>query len=152
MTTFAENKKARFDYEVLETYQAGIELTGPEVKSIRAGQINLTGSYVTFHGKKASLLNAHISPYKFAGEQPDYEPTRSRTLLLHKREIDYLRGKSEEQGLTIVPLSVYSKNRLIKLEIAVARGKQRFDKRETIKKRDLNRELRKNIKFGSDRL
>ena len=152
MTTFAENKKARFDYEVLETYTAGIELTGAEVKSIRAGQITLTGSYVTFHNSKALLLNAHISLYKFAGQKPDYDPTRSRTLLLHKREIKYLRGKSEEQGLTIVPLRVYSNNRLIKLEIAVVRGKKVFDKRETIKKRDLNRELRKNLKFGSDRL
>lgn len=152
MTTFAENKKARFDYEILEKFQAGVVLTGPEVKSIRNGQINLTGSYVTFHGSKAFLLNAHVSKYKFAGEQPDYEPTRSRPLLLKKREINYLRSKSEERGLTIVPLAVYSKNRLIKLEIAVARGKQRFDKRETIKKRDLDRELRKNIKTGSDRL
>ena len=152
MTIFAENKKARFDYEIIETYQAGIELTGSEVKSIRAGQISLSGAYVTFHNTKAQLLNAHISPYKFAGAKPDYDPTRSRALLLHRREIKYLRGKSEEQGLTIVPLRVYSNNRLIKLEIAVARGKKRFDKRETIKKRDLNREIRKNLKFGSDRL
>jgi SsrA-binding protein len=152
MATFAENKKARFDYEILETYQAGISLTGQEVKSVRAGQINLAGTFVTFHGTKALLTNAHISPYKFAGPLPDYEPTRSRTLLLHKREINYLRGKSEEQGLTIVPLRVYSSNRLIKLEIAVARGKHRFDKRETIKKRDLNRELKKDTKYGSDRL
>ncbi|MFA6105280.1 MAG: SsrA-binding protein SmpB [Patescibacteria group bacterium] len=152
MTNFAENKKARFDYEILDTYQAGISLTGQEVKSVRAGQISLTGTFITFHNGKAILTNAHISPYKFAGPLPDYEPTRSRTLLLHKREINYLRGKSEEQGLTIVPLRVYSSNRLIKLEIAVARGKHRFDKRETIKKRDLNRELKKDSKYGSDRL
>jgi SsrA-binding protein len=152
MSNFADNKKAHFDYEILEKYQAGISLTGQEVKSVRAGQISLTGAFVTFHGKKAVLTNAHISPYKFAGALPGYEPTRSRTLLLHKREINYLRGKSEEQGLTIVPLRVYSNNRLIKLEIAVARGKHRFDKRESIKKRDLNRELKKDVKYGSDRL
>jgi SsrA-binding protein len=144
---FAENKKARFDYEILDTYQAGIALSGQEVKSIRAGHCNLTGSFVTFHNDQAILTNAHISPYKFAGPLPDYEPTHGRTLLLHKREINYLRGKSAEQGLTIVPLRVYSNNRLIKVEIAVARGKHRFDKRETIKKRDQDRELKKTLKY-----
>lgn len=146
MTTFAENKKARFDYEILDTLTAGISLTGQEVKSVRAGHLSLKGTYVTFHGKSAFLTNANITAYKFAGELPGYDPTRSRQLLLHKREIDYLRGKSEEQGLTIVPLNVYSKNRLIKVEIAVARGKHQFDKRETIKKRDENREIRRTLK------
>lgn len=146
MTTFAENKKAHFDYEILEKFSAGIVLSGQEVKSVRNGQINLKGAFVTFPGGSAVLTNASISPYPFAGPLPDYDPTHSRRLLLKKREISYLRGKSQEQGLTIVPLKVYSNNHLIKVEIAVARGKHVYDKRETIKKRDLNREIRKSLK------
>jgi SsrA-binding protein len=149
MSTFAENRKIRFDYEILETLQAGIVLSGQEVKSVRAGHLSLTGTFVTFHGDTALLTNAHISPYKYAGVLPDYEPTRSRRLLLKKREITYLRGKTQEQGLTIVPLQVYSKDRLIKVEIAVARGKKLFDKRESIKKRDVEREIRRAQKDNS---
>lgn len=146
MKIFAENKKARFDYEILDTLNAGIVLSGQEVKSVRGGHINLKGSFITFHNNDAILTNAHISPYPFAGEIPNYDPTHSRTLLLHKREINYLRGKSEERGLTIVPLKVYSNNHLIKVEIAVARGKQLFNKKESIKRRDTDREVKRTLK------
>ncbi len=142
----AENKKARFDYDILETLEAGLILSGPEVKSVKAGQINLKGSFVTFHKDSALITNAHIARYKQAGPQPDFDPTRSRKLLLHKKEIRYLREKSLERGLTIIPLQVYTKNRLVKVEIAVARGRHKYDKREVIKKRELQREMRKIVK------
>ena len=141
MSTLAENKKALFDYEILEKFEAGLALTGQEVKSAKAGQIALKGSYVTFHNGKAYVLNMHITKYKPAGPLPDYDPTRTRELLLHKKEIAYLQAKSMEKGLTIVPLSVYTKQRLLKIEVAIARGKKTFDKREVSKKRELKREL-----------
>lgn len=141
MPNLAENKKALFDYEILEKYEAGLELTGQEVKSAKMGQINLKGSYVTFHNGKAYVLNMHINKYKAAGPLPNYDPTRTRQLLLHKKEIAYLQGKSMEKGLTIVPLSVYTKQRLLKIEVAVARGRKTYDKREVIKKRDVKREM-----------
>jgi len=141
MPVLAENKKALFDYEILEKYEAGLALTGQEVKSAKMGQINLKGSYVTFHNGKAYVLNMHINKYKAAGPLPDYDPTHTRQLLLHKKEIAYLQGKAMEKGLTIVPLSVYTKQRLLKIEVAVARGRKTFDKREVIKKRELKREL-----------
>ncbi len=137
----AENKKALFDYEILEKYEAGLVLTGQEVKSAKSGQIALKGSYVTFHNGKAYVLNMHITKYKPAGPLLDYDPTHTRQLLLHKKEIAYLQGKSMEKGLTIVPLRVYTKQRLLKIEVAVARGKKTYDKREAIKSRDLKREL-----------
>lgn len=143
MATYAENKKARFDYEILETYEAGLVLSGQEVKSVKQGGVNLKGSFVTFHGKSARLTNAHIGKYGPAGPLPEYDPTQSRTLLLKRKEINYLRGKSLEAGLTIVPLSVYSKNRLIKVEIGLAKGKKSYDKRQSIKKRDIEREIRR---------
>lgn len=141
MPTLAENKKALFDYEILEKYEAGLELTGQEVKSAKMGQINLKGSYVTFHNSKPYVLNMHINKYKPAGPLPDYEPTRTRQLLLRKKEIAYLQGKSMEKGLTIVPLRVYTKQRLLKIEIAVARGRKTFDKRAVLKERDIKREI-----------
>ncbi|MEK7131493.1 MAG: SsrA-binding protein SmpB [Patescibacteria group bacterium] len=137
----AENKKALFDYEILEKYEAGLELSGQETKSAKMGQINLKGSYVTFHNGKAYVLNMHINKYKAAGPLPDYDPTHTRQLLLHKKQIAYLQGKSMEKGLTIVPLQVYTKQRLLKIEVAVARGRKTYDKREVIKKRELKREL-----------
>ena len=116
-------------------------LTGQETKSAKMGQINLKGPYVTFHNGKAYVLNMHINKYKPAGPLPNYDPTRSRQLLLHKNEIAYLQGKSMEKGLTIVPLRVYTKQRFLKIEVAVAQGKKTYDKREAIKKRELKREL-----------
>lgn len=145
MATLATNKKARFDYEILETYEAGVVLSGQEVKSVKNGHVNLNAAYVTFHNTNASLLNAHITKYPFAGELPDYDPTQSRRLLLKKREIEYLRGKIQEKGLTIVPLSVYTSGHLIKVQIGLARGKQLHDKRETEKKRDLDREVKRSL-------
>ncbi len=141
MPDLAENKKALFNYEILEKYEAGIVLSGQEVKSAKAGQIALKGSYVTFHNGKAFVLNMHINKYKPAGPLPQYDPTRTRELLLHKKEIAYLQGKSMEKGLTIVPLRVYTKQRLLKIEVAVARGKKTYDKREAMKKRDIKREI-----------
>ncbi|MCX6782353.1 MAG: SsrA-binding protein SmpB [Candidatus Magasanikbacteria bacterium] len=142
----AENKKALFDYEILEKLEAGLVLRGYETKAAKAGHINLKGAYVTFHGSDALLTNAHIGLYKPAGKIEDYDPTHSRRLLLKKKEIDYLRFKSQEKGLTIVPIRVYTKQRFIKVEVAVARGKKQFDKRDAIKKRDLNKEIKRTLK------
>ncbi len=139
--SLAENKKAFFDYEILEKLEAGLKLTGQEVKSAKAGQINLKGTFVTFHNGGAYVTNMHINKYKAAGPMPDYDPTHSRQLLIRKKQIAYLQAKSHEKGLTIMPLSVYTKGRLIKIEIAVARGKKLYDKRESIKNRELKREL-----------
>jgi len=146
MPSLAENKKALFDYEILEKIEAGLVLRGYETKSAKAGHINLKGSYVTFHGPNALLTNAHIGLYKPAGKMDDYDPTQSRRLLLKKKEIDYLRAKSQEKGLTIVPIRVYTKQRFIKVEVGVARGKKQYDKRETIKNRDLNKEVKRTLK------
>lgn len=146
MPNLAVNKKATFEYEILEKFEAGLMLTGAEVKSVRNGNIRLLGSYVTFHGTSATLLNAHISPYKYA-QNEEYDPTRSRRLLLKQKEINYLRGKLSEKGLTIIPLSVYTKGNLIKIEIGVGRGKKTFDKRESVKKRDQKREIAKKLKY-----
>ncbi len=146
MPTLAQNKKALFDYDILEKIEAGLELSGAETKSAKAGNISLKGAFVTFHGDEANLTNANISKYGAAGPQSDYDPTRSRRLLLHKKQINYLRGKALEQGLTIVPISVYTRNRFIKLEIAVARGRKQYDKREVIKKRDLDKEVKRSLK------
>jgi SsrA-binding protein len=142
----ADNKKAFHDYEILERVEAGIKLEGHEVKSVRNGNISLKGTYVALVGGEAYLLNAHIAKYRFAGALPGYEPDRSRKLLLSKKEIAYLRGKSQERGLTIVPLRVYTKGRYIKVEIAVAKGKKSHDKRESLKRRDVDREMRRAMK------
>jgi SsrA-binding protein len=145
MPTYAINKKARFDYEILETMEAGLVLTGPEVKSTRAKQLKLTGSFVTIHDEEAYLLNTHISKYKYASIK-DYEPERSRKILLNKKQIAYLTGKSQEKGLTIVPLSVYTKGRKIKVEIGIGRGKKQFDKKRVIKERQDKRDVKRALK------
>lgn len=146
MTTLSKNKKALFDYEVLQKYEAGLVLTGPEVKSIRTGSVSLSGGFITLHNQDAWLINVHIPRYKYAASIKNYEPDRSRKLLLKAKEINYLRGKSAEKGLTIVPLSLYTKGRHLKLELAVVRGKKKYDKRETVKKREIDREVSKKIK------
>ena len=145
---YASNRKAKFDYDILEAFEAGLILEGHEVKSIRGGHITLAGSVVTFRGDTPFLTNCRISPYPYAkGTMPaDYNPERSRQILLNRQEIDYLRGKAQTNGLTIVPLSVYTKGRHIKLEIALARGKKKYDKRESIKKREVEREMRRKMK------
>ena len=144
MPTLAVNKKVRFEYDILETLEAGIVLHGSEVKSIRNGGAKLEGSFVTIHGNTPTILNLHIAPYRYAPD-PSYIPDTTRTLLLHHKEISYLRGKIQEDGLTIIPISLYTKARMIKLEIGIARGKKLHDKRETIKNRDLDRDLKRYI-------
>ncbi len=152
MTTLALNKRAGYDYEILETFTAGIVLSGAEVKSAKGGQASLKGSYVVFRSlanrPQPYLLNARISPYKYAKAE-SYDPDRPRALLLRRREIAYLAGKQQEKGLTLVPLKLYTDRSLVKLEFAVARGKKRFDKREAIKRRDINRRLGAARRTGS---
>lgn len=144
MPIYAENKRARFDYDILDTVEAGLVLTGGEVKSVREKSVRLTGSFVTFHGNGAFLINFHIPRYNKSGPSIPHDPDRSKKLLLRKKQIDSLRGKSQEEGLTIIPLSVYTRGSRIKVEIGVARGKKKYDKREKIKRRDIDRDLRRN--------
>ncbi len=147
VSALISNKKARFNYEILESYEAGIELFGFEVKSVREGKGNLEGAHVTIRGGEAYLIGMTISPYQMANTPKDYEPMRNRRILLRKAEIGKLADSEAKKGLTIVCLSVYNKNRKIKLEVAVVRGKKKFDKRETMKKRDANREIRRTLKY-----
>ncbi|HBB49701.1 TPA: SsrA-binding protein [Candidatus Nomurabacteria bacterium] len=143
MASYAENRKARFNYEILGKYEAGIELAGTEVKSVRGGAMSLEGAFVIIRGGEAYLINANIPPYQPKNAPPDYDPLRNRKLLLTKKEIAELAGSEKNKSLTIVPISVYNKNRKIKVEIALVKGKKKFDKRETIKKRETDRELRR---------
>lgn len=142
----AENKKAYFDYEILEKYEAGLELRGFEVKSVVKGNARLEGSRVIVRGGEAFLVGAAIPPYQPANTPSDYEPDRTRKLLLHKKEISYLAGKEHEKGLTLVPLKLYTKGRKVKLEFAVARGRKKADKREVIKKREAKRKIERELK------
>lgn len=146
MAHYAENRKARFNYEILEKYEAGIELLGTEVKSIRNGQISLEGAFVIVRGGEAFLINANIPPYQPKNAPKDYEPLRNRKLLLTKKEINELIGSEKNKSLTIIPLSVYNKGRKIKIEIALVKGKKKQDKRESIKKRETEREIRREYK------
>jgi SsrA-binding protein len=141
----ASNRRARYDYEILDTFEAGISLLGPEVKSLRAGGANLADAYATVRRGEVFLVNAHISPYTQAGrENPD--PRRERKLLLHKREIARLRGQIAERGRTLVPLSLYFKEGRVKVELALARGKRRHDRRETIRRREQDREVERELR------
>lgn len=141
----SDNRKARFNYEFIETYEAGIELTGPEVKSIKSGHISINESFATVKGNEIWLTNAHVSPYKPASIN-NAEPTRPRRLFLKKKEIDHLLGKVQAEGFTMVPTKVYLSHGLIKVELALARGKKKHDKRETIKKRDIERDVSRELK------
>ena len=141
----ASNRKAFHDYFVLQKVEAGIALTGTEVKSLREARVNLKDSYVAFNRGEAFLVGAHISPYSH-GNRQNHEPERKRKLLLHRREIDRLEGQVVEKGLTIVPLRLYFKGGKVKAEIAVVRGKKLFDKRESEKRRELDREAEAAIK------
>ncbi|MFH1784181.1 MAG: SsrA-binding protein SmpB [bacterium] len=149
--TITQNRKARHDYFIIETFEAGIALTGPEVKSLRNGRANLTDSYGKIEREEIFLANAHISAYDQA-RQKDYNPTRQRKLLLHKVEIKKLSGRVKERGLTIVPLELYFKNGKAKVALALAKGKKTYDKRETLRKRavakDMQRALRGKTKGG----
>ncbi len=142
----AKNRRASFDYELIKKYEAGLVLKGVEVKSIKAGQASLKGSFVTVHQENLYLTNANIPPYKFSGNLKNYDPTVSRKLLLRKKEISYLLGKSKTEGLTMIPLSLYTVRGKVKLGFALAKGKKKYDKRETLKKRTAQREIDRKIK------
>ena len=147
MKIIAQNKKALHDYEILDRIEAGIVLTGDEVKSIRAGHVSLIGSYATFHKGELMLLNCTISAYKQAYQKRDDEATRSRKLLLHRRELDKLAGEIARKGITVVPLKIYlSKRNLIKVELGVAKHKKFADKKKVLKERDIKRETARELK------
>lgn len=146
MKIISENKKAYFNFEILEKFEAGISLIGQEVKSIKTRGVNLAGSYVIERGGEFFWVGAHISPYQPKNVLPDYNPERWRKLLLKKSEINYLIGKSKQKGLTLIPLKIYIKNGKIKLEFAIAKGKKKVDKREVIKKREIDREIKRALK------
>ena len=141
MKLVAENRKARFDYAIEETVEAGISLTGTEVKSLRRGHANLRDAHAFIRGGEVFLLNAHIAPYE-QGNRMNHDPTRSRKLLLHRREIDHLEGRVRQQGMTLVPLRLYFNERgRAKVELALGRGKKKYDKRQTIADRDAKRQI-----------
>ena len=146
MANLVYNKKALFDYEVLEKYEAGIELLGFEVKSIRDNRGSLEGAYVIMRGQEAYLVGATIPPYQQGNTPADYDPQRTRRLLLQKEEIRKLSSKGDMKSLTLIPISMYNKGRVIKVEVALSRGKKKFDKRESIKKRETGREIRREMK------
>ena len=139
MKVLVSNRRARFEYQLLERFTAGVALTGSEVKSVREGRVNIQDGYVLFEGSEAFLVNAHISPYESAG-YAGHDPLRRRKLLLHKREIRRLGAKVAEKGLTAVPLALMVEGNWIELEFALAKGKKLYDKRETMRRRTLDRE------------
>ena len=142
----ATNKRAYFDYKILETYEAGVELRGFEVKAIKTGHLNLAGSYAIIKNNQLWLLNADIPPYQPKNIPKDYDSKRTRRLLVKTSEIKNLMGCVQGKGLTLVPLKVYTKNRRIKIEIGLAKSKKEFDKREAIKKREVQRQIREKIR------
>lgn len=142
----SDNRKARYLYEILETYEAGIALQGTEVKSIRAGKVNLQDAYALIRGGEAWLFNAHISPFEKAGGYFNHDPRRTRKLLLHREQINKLLGQVEQKGLTLVPLKMYLKKGRVKVDIAVGRGKKLHDKREDIRQRDDKRTMERAMK------
>ncbi|OGZ69370.1 MAG: SsrA-binding protein [Candidatus Staskawiczbacteria bacterium RIFCSPHIGHO2_02_FULL_42_22] len=167
MEIYSENKKATFDYEILEKYEAGLVLIGQEVKSIKTGHMHLAGAYVVIRGggpagrenfplaggnshpraaAEPLLIGAKIPPYQPKNAPADYNPEQPRKLLLNKKEINYLMGKVNERGFSLIPLKVYEQNGRIKLEFALARGKKKFDKKEKIKKRDVQRDIQRALK------
>lgn len=143
----ASNRRARHDYHILETFEAGIQLTGTEVKAARSGKVQLKDSYIDFRNGEAWLVGAHISPYSH-GNRENHPPERDRKLLLQKRQVDKLFGRSQLKGQTVIPLSVYLKGNWIKVEVALAEGKKLFDKRQAAKERELDREAEAAVKGG----
>jgi len=146
MTNLAINKRANFDYEILEKYEAGLVLFGYEVKSVKTGHVSLKEAFVTIHTGGLYLTNAHIPLYKHAGKVSDYNPTRPRKLLLKKSEIKHLIGRARTQGLTLVPIRMYTKRRYLKLQFGLGKGKKEYDKRDKIKKREDDRGMRRILK------
>jgi SsrA-binding protein len=144
--TVADNRKARHDYFIEESYEAGIALTGSEIKSIRSGRVNLRGSYARVVAGEVWLYDAHISTYEQSGKYFNHEPTRPRRLLLNRREISRIAGQVERQGYTLVPVRLYFKGRRVKVELGLAKGKKLYDKREDIAKREAKRDMDRAIK------
>ena len=143
------NRQAFHDYDIEETYEAGIALTGTEIKSVRRGKVNLRDSYARIEGREVWLLNAHISPYEESGAYFNHEPDRPRKLLLRKDEIAQLIGLVQAKGLTLIPLRLYLKGGYAKIELAVARGRRKYDKREAIAEREANREIERALRDRS---
>lgn len=145
MTDLIRNKKATFNYEILEKFDAGIELFGYEVKSLRSHHGSLEGSHVIVRGAEAFIVGMNIPPFQPANAPKEYDPERTRKLLLTKKEINQLSGWEKKKGFAIVPIEFFEKGRFIKLKIAIAKGKKKFDKREDIKKRDVERSIRREM-------
>ncbi len=145
MKVFSENKKADYDYAILEKFEAGLVLFGQEVKSIRTGHINLSASYVSFNRGEPFLVGVKVPPYQPNNAGADYNDERPRKVLLNKKEIDYLMGRTKTKGFSLVPLKVYDNNGRIKLEFGLAKGKKKYDKKEKIKKRDSDLEVRREL-------
>lgn len=143
MPTLAVNRKAGFDYERLESFEAGLVLTGQEVKSIRAGGAKIDTGHIIVNKGELWLIGANVAPYKRASNLEDYDPARTRKLILHQKEIRQLIGKLSEKGLTAVPVSLYTRGNRIKLELWLARGKKTFEKKQKIKERDINRDVQR---------
>jgi len=150
MENYAVNKRATFDYELLEKMEGGLALAGHEVKAIKTGHLSLKGAFLTVHDGELYLTNAHIPAYQKANVPPNYDEYRARKVLVRKRELNSLIGKTKQKGLTLVPIRVYSSHRLIKLEFAVGKGKKLMDKREDIKKREANVSIRRALRGGKE--
>lgn len=146
MATFAENKKAHFNYEFLDKFEGGLELFGHEVKSIKNNRADLTGSHVVVRGGEAFLVGANVPEYQASNIPKEYKSDRTRKVLLTKKELGKLAELESKKGLTLVPISLYNKGSIIKISFALARGKKKFDKRETIKKREGDREIERTLK------
>ena len=145
MKAIAVNRKAYHDFDILESMEAGLVLTGTEIKSIRAGRVNIRDAYARGEGGELWLYGAHIAQYPSGGRY-NHDPNRARKLLLHKRELNYLMGKSEQKGLTLVPLKLYIKNHVAKIELALAKGRAKYDKRETIARREAERQMSRAVR------
>jgi|SRR5690625_3800856 len=143
--SIARNRRASFDYFIEETYEAGIVLKGTEIKSIRAGRVNLTDAHARIMNGEVMLINMHIAPYD-QGNRFNHDPTRSRKLLLHRSEIDKLAGKTQRQGYTLVPLKLYIKNGYAKILLGLAKGKKKYDKREDMKRKQMKRDIDRALK------
>jgi SsrA-binding protein len=143
----AQNRRARHEYDILETYECGIELRGPEVKALREGQVSLQDAYARVEGGEMWLLGAHVAPYEYATGFGRVDPDRPRKLLLHREQIDEIAGKVAQQSLTLVPLTLYFKDGRAKLELALARGRRLYDKRRAIAERDASREAERTIRY-----
>ncbi|KND48400.1 MAG: SsrA-binding protein [Parcubacteria bacterium C7867-002] len=146
MTTLVDNKKVHFNYEIGDTFEAGVELLGHEVKSLKKNQGSLDGSYMIVRGGEAYMVNTFIPPYQENNTPDGYDPRRNRKLILNKKEIAELASIEGDRGLTIVPISIYNKGNLIKVKLGVARGKKKYDKRESIQKREVDRNVRREFR------